>query len=318
MSEINGYVSDETIELILAGVIEGVQPTTQEVAMARELRALRKILDGVTQEAIDGGWTARGLSDYAKQLETELAALRERAEPVAWRHDDGPFASGALTRSKSVAETWMAKGWKVTPLYTAPPAQPVAVTDDYFAALVAAARSRADKAMRKFPQPNYVLNKVAEENGEVIKAVIHYTEGREEWANVEGEIIDNLAMLIRLVVEGDQVIGFTPPDACRTAMLAEPGKPVAETDTTAQQFESLAGKAVGGWIPCSERMPKIGDEIFYYCEDDGIRDCGTVGSSNFTGRGDSELFVHSEGFDLHLGAGITHWMPLPAAPGKEG
>lgn len=83
MSEINGYVSDETIELILAGVIEGVQPTTQEVAMARELRALRKILDGVPQEAIDGGWTARGLSDYAKQLETELAAMRERAEPVA-------------------------------------------------------------------------------------------------------------------------------------------------------------------------------------------------------------------------------------------
>ena len=65
--------------------------------------------------------------------------------------------------------------------------------------------------MRKFPQPNYVLNKVAEESGEVIKAVIHYTEGREEWSNVEGEIIDNLAMLIRLVTEGDQVIGFTPP-----------------------------------------------------------------------------------------------------------
>ncbi|ELY3463275.1 hypothetical protein SMX06_002106 [Cronobacter sakazakii] len=130
MSEINGYVSDETIELILAGVIEGVQPTTQEVAMARELRALRKILDGVTQEAIDGGWTARGLSDYAKQLETELAALRERAEPVAWRHDDGPFASGALTRSKSVAETWMAKGWEITPLYTAPPA-PVVTAETF-------------------------------------------------------------------------------------------------------------------------------------------------------------------------------------------
>lgn len=103
-----------------------------------------------------------------------------------------------------------------------PPAPAPAVPDDYFGELVKKARSEADKAMRKFPQPNYVLNKVAEESGEVIKAVIHYTEGREEWANVEGEIIDNLAMLIRLVVEGDQVIGFTPPDTCRAAMLAQP------------------------------------------------------------------------------------------------
>lgn len=55
-----------------------------------------------------------------------LAALREWAEPVAWRHDDGPFAGGVLTKAKSVAEKWMANGWKVTPLYTAPPA-PVAL-----------------------------------------------------------------------------------------------------------------------------------------------------------------------------------------------
>lgn len=89
---------------------------------------------------------------------------------------------------------------------------------DYFSLLVSAARVRADKAMRKYPQPNYVLNKVAEEHGEVIKAVIHYTEGREEWPNVESEIIDNLAMLLRLVIEGDQVIGFTPPDACHNGI----------------------------------------------------------------------------------------------------
>lgn len=82
---------------------------------------------------------------------------------------------------------------------------------DYFDFLVAEARKRAAKAIVKFPQPNYVLNKVAEEHGEVVKAVIHYTEGRETWDNVEGELIDNLAMLIRLVTEGDQVIGFTPP-----------------------------------------------------------------------------------------------------------
>ncbi|EJL7527433.1 DUF551 domain-containing protein [Cronobacter sakazakii] len=89
-------------------------------------------------------------------------------------------------------------------------------------------------------------------------------------------------------------------NACRAAMLAAPPAPVT-----------------AGWIACSERMPEVGDEIFYYCEDDGIRDCGIVGSSNFTGRGDPELFVHSEGFDLHLGADITHWMPLPEAPAKN-
>ncbi|EOI3450887.1 hypothetical protein ACMSWQ_000746 [Cronobacter sakazakii] len=70
-------------------------------------------------------------SGEAQRLLTErvlsVLALRERAEPVAWRHDDGPFALGVLTRSKSVAENWAAKGWKITPLYTAPPVPVVPV-----------------------------------------------------------------------------------------------------------------------------------------------------------------------------------------------
>lgn len=98
---------------------------------------------------------------------------------------------------------------------------------DYFAALVAKARIAADKAMKKFPQPNYVLNKVSEEHGEVIKAVVHYLEGRETWQNVEGELVDNLAMLIRLVVEGDQVIGFTPPES---VLNYQPASPAAATE----------------------------------------------------------------------------------------
>ncbi|ELY6289296.1 hypothetical protein [Cronobacter sp. 153480017-3] len=70
-----------------------------------------------------------------QELQTELAiariallALRERAEPVAWRNDEGPFA---VTRFKSVAETWAAKGWKITPLYTAPPAPVVPTFDEW-------------------------------------------------------------------------------------------------------------------------------------------------------------------------------------------
>ncbi|EMX6707928.1 DUF551 domain-containing protein [Enterobacter hormaechei] len=73
-----------------------------------------------------------------------------------------------------------------------------------------------------------------------------------------------------------------------------------------------------GWVACSERMPGIGTEIFYFCQDDGLRDCGIVSSSNFSGKGDAELYVHAEGYDLRLGVDITHWMPLPAAPQQGG
>lgn len=80
-----------------------------------------------------------------------------------------------------------------------------------FASLLAKAKERAIKAAIKFPQPNYVLNKFHEEAGEVGKEVIHYTENRGDWARVEDEIVDLLAMTIRLLKEGDGVIGFVPP-----------------------------------------------------------------------------------------------------------
>ena len=79
---------------------------------------------------------------------------------------------------------------------------------DAVARLVEAARTEAEKAMRKFPQPNYVISKVAEEAGEVVKAAIHCAEGRETPENVKLEIVQAMAMLIRLYVEGDQVHGL--------------------------------------------------------------------------------------------------------------
>lgn len=64
-------------------------------------------------------------NELTRRLARECLANRE-AQPVAWRHDDGPFGGIAITRAKSVADSWIAKGWTVTPLYTAPPA-PVVV-----------------------------------------------------------------------------------------------------------------------------------------------------------------------------------------------
>lgn len=84
-------------------------------------------------------------------------------------------------------------------------ADPVREAAMYLAELASA---EAAKAIRKFPQPNYVISKVAEEAGEVVKAAIHCAEGRGSVDDVRGEIVQAMAMLIRLYVEGDGVHGL--------------------------------------------------------------------------------------------------------------
>lgn len=98
---------------------------------------------------------------------------------------------------------------------------------------------------------------------------------------------------------------FEAWNACRAAML-QGAEPVSNRD-----------ELPDGWVACSERMPDIGTAIFYFCQNDGLRDCGIVSSSNFSDKGDAELYVHAEGYDLRFGVDITHWMPLPAAPQQE-
>lgn len=84
----------------------------------------------------------------------------------------------------------------------------VKAADQSFFELIVDGMAEADRAMRKFPQPNYVISKVAEEAGEVVKAAIHCAESRETAENVRGEMRQLIAMLYRLWVEGDQVHGL--------------------------------------------------------------------------------------------------------------
>jgi len=76
--------------------------------------------------------------------------------------------------------------------------------------LLVEAHHEAQTAMSKYPQPNYVISKVAEEAGEVVKAAIHCAEGRAPMVDVRDEIVQAMAMLIRLYLEGDQVHGLAP------------------------------------------------------------------------------------------------------------
>lgn len=87
-------------------------------------------------------------------------------------------------------------------------AVPDVALPDNFDRLVADGVAEAMKAMLKFPQPNYVISKIAEEAGEVVKAAIHAAEGRETAENLRGEMKQLIAMLYRLWIEGDQVHGL--------------------------------------------------------------------------------------------------------------
>lgn len=105
---------------------------------------------------------------------------------------------------------------------------------DYFGALVEQARVVAAKASAKFPQPNYVTLKIAEEAGEVVRGAVHYAENRMKWSEVEAEIVQLLAMLIRFVTEGDEINGVRPPTAVaeieRIERLAAPIREALDPD----------------------------------------------------------------------------------------
>lgn len=180
----------------------------------------------------------------------DLFALAEEAIwPVIWSEKkalDKFKESATPERVREVAEAFRALEQR------AEAAEAELVPQDYFASLVSKARTSADKAMVKFPQPNYVLLKVAEEAGEVVQAGVHYAENRMTWQEVEGEITQLLAMLIRLVTEGDQVNGITPPEICRNFRPA-PAVSLAELVPPEADGSNLPF-AANGWNACRSEM----------------------------------------------------------------
>lgn len=81
---------------------------------------------------------------------------------------------------------------------------------DKLSTLLDDAIAAAGRAAAKFPQPTSIppITKVAEEAGEVVKAAVHCAEGRDTPAHVREEIVDAMAMLIRLFLEGDETHGL--------------------------------------------------------------------------------------------------------------
>ena len=64
------------------------------------------------------------------------------------------------------------------------------------------------------------------------------------------------------------------------------------------------------WIPCSERMPEEGGRYLCYVEE-----INSLGRSHYQWNCS---WNGEEWGGEALSGRVTHWMPLPAAPGKEG
>ncbi len=107
------------------------------------------------------------------------------------------------------------------------------------------------------------------------------------------------AAMIKSAMQSCEKCGLTGIHACMGSM---------ETDTTSQQFESLAGKAVGGWIPCSERMP----DFYYSCLAADEHGDMVIGRPSNLEVSDRKSFCLSNG-ELFF---ATHWQPLPEPPCK--
>ncbi|MCM7600811.1 DUF551 domain-containing protein [Enterobacter hormaechei] len=334
MSTITNKFTKEQLQQIEAAAKEVMWPVVWSEKKARE-----HFSEKITPKVV------------LKLARIALASLE--AEPVAWLLSGGGAKNNVSFDSGNAYADPLRE---VTPLYTAPPA-PVSVpdaihsqgeksaSDDYYALGWNACRAAmlkhsesfivtSDHRMMEMPQV------------EAINAVTAILQGADGTLTNEGTIpvtqFKPVADLYGLTspTGGETSFTFDAVEArdfidggwsCQEyvelgryqeAMLQNGNSP-AQSDccpeknyiAPAQDGESPV--IPDGWVACSERMPDIGTEIFYFCQDDGLRDCGVVSSSNFSGKGDAQLYVHAEGYDLRFGVDITHWMPLPAAPQQE-
>ena len=130
---------------------------------------------------------------------------------------------------------------------------------------------------------------------------------------------------------------YSEPGEGFIALYAAPPAPVSVPDAMEMDddFDSAFehGKAVGwnayraamlqgaepvqGWITCSDRMPTKNDRVLIFINFNSDTVPPSIHDAQFTGstfrRGNATVNV----FPLEDGYGVTHWMPLPAAPQQE-
>ncbi|WP_446905540.1 DUF551 domain-containing protein [Citrobacter portucalensis] len=97
-------------------------------------------------------------------------------------------------------------------------------------------------------------------------------------------------------------------NACRAAMLQG-----AEPVTTANKLPEC-------WVACSERMPDDEEDVLCFGQygDNDIDEERYQFMGWLSSKGIKRVWRVSDGDSQNRRARVTHWMPLPAAPQREG
>ncbi|HCF0714362.1 TPA: hypothetical protein NH705_004447 [Pseudomonas aeruginosa] len=170
--------------------------------------------------------------ENAKRLDAALARVAEleRQQPVAWMHDQPnrvdvihrdvkdllqrvPGSSRGIYRPLDVSEHY------TIPLYAAPVAQAQHSVPDDVETFLGEVRAELLRARSKFPGDRIMTIALAEEFGELCKAVLD-----EPAANVRKEAVQTAVMAARVVLDGDGSVTAWRAERGLDPLAAAPGK----------------------------------------------------------------------------------------------
>jgi len=201
---------DYHIAAILNAVVSGelIPATERDAAVAAALDEAANVAKRHTSTVdLNGELWHEGQDWAAGRIEDAIRALIPQPQADALARVRAEAVSTELAESRAYALALEQE------LRDRQPVAAPKLSESDFDCLILDSMAEAMKAVRKYPQPNYVISKVAEEAGEVVKAAIHCAEGRETAENLRGEMKQLIAMLYRLWIEGDQVHGLPPVSA---------------------------------------------------------------------------------------------------------
>ena len=67
-----------------------------------------------------------------------------------------------------------------------------------------------DRAKKLFPGANNNTLALCEEHGELVKAVLDFSQDKSNMADVKKELVQTMAMCLRLWFQGDETVGLPP------------------------------------------------------------------------------------------------------------